>query len=406
MTNVQQQIKIPIGLHTLHGKDRKFMKWIIKKGIKRIFPFKLFNLPEKAIATYVEIMADIIYAEIKNTSIEIIGSTIEGPSQDRIMDYLKEELRLENIENLMRKVAEEIVSRLRKTRRLSFNIAIDFTPILYYGDPTNQYVTAIKHTNGTSYAFAYCVASIVSDGVRYILYCYPVKKETDNKKFHVERAINFITKCKINISIVFLDREFYSEEVVNFLNAHVNDFKFIIPAVQTEKFRRYAKIYSTFPYRLPVVIDGWEIENSKTKEIAETTLAIIREEDEEGEHIYGFITSIPKERYRDDISIISKLYRKRWGIETLFKVEDKFNIYTTTRNGIVRYFFFVVGCILYNFWVTINFIFQIKNIDNGDFKILIKIDELKLILESVFKLKFKERINTLSYKIVLALENQ
>jgi len=114
--------------------------------------------------------------------------------------------------------------------------------------------------------------------------------------------------------------------------------------------------------------------NFKNKRNRRNNTAIIKEENEKSEHIYGFITNISKERYRGDISIISKRYRKRCGIETLFKVEDKFNIYTTTRNGVLRYSFSFSAVFSIISGDDKSFFFQIKNIDNGDFKVLMKID--------------------------------
>lgn len=43
-------------------------------------------------------------------------------------------------------------------------------------------------------------------------------------------------------------------------------------------------------------------------------------------------------------------YKKRWGIETIFRVNDKIRIYTTSTNPIVRYFLFLFTCFVYNVW--------------------------------------------------------
>lgn len=380
MEDVQRQIEIPSGLH---GKQRKLAKFLLKKGMKRFIPVQL-QLPKKARITNEEILTDVVFADLLKTSVEVVGSNFEGPSQDRIMDYLQE-LTPECLEELGEAVGKEASYEVRKLRRTSYNVAIDFTYIPYYGDPDNPYITAIKHTRGTSYAFVFCVAGIVVDGIRRILYLHPVTKATNKVMYHVGRAVNFIRRLGIRISILTLDREFYVEEVVNFLNE--GDVHYIIPAIQTERFLRYAKQYSTFPHSLPVVLEDWEV--GKT---ARTTLAIIEEKDAKGEsHIYGFITNLPKERYKDDITVLSELYSKRWGIETTFRVEDKFDIYTTTRNGVLRYFFFLVSCILYNLWVKLNFIGKAGNVDNGSFEIGVKVDELRIVLIHLFSYKLRRQ---------------
>jgi len=45
-----------------------------------------------------------------------------------------------------------------------------------------------------------------------------------------------------------------------------------------------------------------------------------------------------------------KLYKKRWGIETIYRVTDKIRIYTTSTNCVIRYFLFMFTCFVYNIW--------------------------------------------------------
>lgn len=45
-----------------------------------------------------------------------------------------------------------------------------------------------------------------------------------------------------------------------------------------------------------------------------------------------------------------KRYKKRWGIETIFRVTDDIRIYTTSTNPLVRYFLFMFTCFVYNLW--------------------------------------------------------
>lgn len=45
-----------------------------------------------------------------------------------------------------------------------------------------------------------------------------------------------------------------------------------------------------------------------------------------------------------------KRYKKRWGIETIYRVTDDIRIYTTSTNHIIRYFLFMFTCFVYNIW--------------------------------------------------------
>ena len=43
-------------------------------------------------------------------------------------------------------------------------------------------------------------------------------------------------------------------------------------------------------------------------------------------------------------------YRKRWGIETAFRVLDNIQIKTTSKNEVIRYFINMFCCLIYNLW--------------------------------------------------------
>ncbi|MFH1511680.1 MAG: transposase, partial [Candidatus Woesearchaeota archaeon] len=47
-------------------------------------------------------------------------------------------------------------------------------------------------------------------------------------------------------------------------------------------------------------------------------------------------------------------YRKRWNIETAFRVLDNIQIKTTTRNEVIRYFINMFCCLVYNLWKCAN----------------------------------------------------
>ena len=45
-----------------------------------------------------------------------------------------------------------------------------------------------------------------------------------------------------------------------------------------------------------------------------------------------------------------KRYKKRWGIETIYRVTDDIRVYTTSTKAKIRYFLFMITCFVYNIW--------------------------------------------------------
>jgi len=64
----------------------------------------------------------------------------------------------------------------------------------------------------------------------------------------------------------------------------------------------------------------------------------------------------------NDVELINKLsdlYRKRWGIETAYRVKKGFRAQTTSKNYKVRLMYFLYSALLYNLWVIIDSIISL-----------------------------------------------
>lgn len=52
-------------------------------------------------------------------------------------------------------------------------------------------------------------------------------------------------------------------------------------------------------------------------------------------------------------SWIKDTYRLRWGIETGFRDVNRMEIKTTTKNKVIRLFFYIVSVLMYNIWIEV-----------------------------------------------------
>jgi len=50
----------------------------------------------------------------------------------------------------------------------------------------------------------------------------------------------------------------------------------------------------------------------------------------------------------------AELFRRRWGIETAYRVSKDFRAKTTSKNISVRLFYFLFSLCLYNLWILVN----------------------------------------------------
>lgn len=109
------------------------------------------------------------------------------------------------------------------------------------------------------------------------------------------------------------------------------------------------------PQILPITIKS---QNSCNKSVTANLIMILDVEKEK----QAFVTNMNLDRLLT--RKLSKLYSKRWGIETSYRVKKDFRPKTTSKNYIIRLFYFLFSVCLYNLWELVNVILAlVKQID-------------------------------------------
>ncbi len=76
-------------------------------------------------------------------------------------------------------------------------------------------------------------------------------------------------------------------------------------------------------------------------------------------------------------------YKKRWGIETTFRVLDNIQIKTTTKNEIIRYFINMFCCLVYNLWKINNILETPTTLKNFVVKVVEYVKKLVTLQQQV-----------------------
>lgn len=85
----------------------------------------------------------------------------------------------------------------------------------------------------------------------------------------------------------------------------------------------------------------------KTNHKVNSNFVLIKQlEYDEKKYDWIFATNLKK----NTAEFYVKIYKKRWGIETIYRVTDNIRIYTTSTDSIIRYFLFMFTCLVYNIW--------------------------------------------------------
>jgi sensor histidine kinase YesM len=272
--------------------------------------------------------------------------------------YLKK-YSLEEVSDVFTRVFDITFSMAEKSgllsRRTKHTVAIDCHEWFYYGKQIEGgFIVGKKPERGTLRCFKFITLDIVDKECRFTLLALPVLKSKDEQVTQVDLVKRLIDRAlgKIKIWRVLIDRGFLGAEIINFLK--FKGLEFIIPAKSSNKATVNSKLLEPNPV---VVINGESMGNSKVN------LIVVKEDG----HRYGFFTNIEVGLDDDKVAMaIAGFYSKRWQIETGYRVKKyAFRGKTTSRKYIIRYIYFMLSIILYNFWILINglliFELNIKN---------------------------------------------
>jgi len=265
---------------------------------------------------------EIILAATANTYVE----TAEGKA-----DSLHLKIKECNWENFLDIYQEITKSYVRRLNIRSGIIAFDITSEPFYGKTNNLYLIGCKNENGYKQEFEFLVMSLIDEKKeeKIPLACIPVHLGFDCSKT-IKELLVYASKL-FRIKLVLLDRGFYSADNIKALQG----FRYIMLAPERdEKIKYYSAVITSHAHFYHKV---------KKKEL--TRLQLVR--DESDKFTWSFATNMILDPY-DYVSF----YKKRWRIETNFRVEDEAKIKSKSVFIEIRYFYFLTSLLLHSIWLV------------------------------------------------------
>lgn len=202
---------------------------------------------------------------------------------------------------------------------------------------------------GTSKRIRYTTIKIVGGSAGLTLNIHPTGKKY-NKADIVRHQLEEIRKLGVRSKLHLLDRGFYTSEV---LLALINmDQRFVMPAVKNKAIVRIIEDYARGTGK---AVQRYTV-RGKNGEV-EITLVIVpkknaKDTDPPKDRFLVFATNYSMREARTIIANIPIEYKKRWGIETGYRVAKQVRPFTCSRNMSVRLVLFFFTMILYNLWVV------------------------------------------------------
>ena len=235
----------------------------------------------------------------------------------------------------------------------AYHFAIDFTDDPYYGETieaNKDYVLKSKMKKSTTTFYSYVSLYITTKGQRQTLAVFPVKKGV-SKVEYIRKFLAIINNAKVNITVLCLDRGFYSNEVFSFLQKE--NIPHIVPVRKYgqelkkilrgnhSRYAQYTMMGTGKPLDLTLAIDVQYLQG-RNKKFGNVNLGYV---------VYA-IDWNPRRVYL--------AYKNRFAIESWYRVRNIVKAKTSSRNVVLRYLLTIISFLLKNIWVALQWMFFSK----------------------------------------------
>jgi hypothetical protein len=266
-----------------------------------------------------------------------------GNKADTVHNYTK----LSDERSLKRAFELPLRKALKRFGLSRVELAIDTKKDLYYGKEL-FHTRRAKHERGTDNTWEYVQLSIVWP-IRVPLMAIPYPIGAELAELTIE-LLEFAKRLPITITKVLFDRGFYNWKLIDYLES-ANEGKPLPYLIFVPKNDAIKRFIAATEEKLGVFHHKGKHTKEKSTWKPKTTIVVCKEAgfDRKGEPYDMVFATNLKPRF----SLIRD-YKRRWNIETGFRVMEEGRIKTKSNHPLVRFFYFLLRGLLTLLWVLSN----------------------------------------------------
>lgn len=322
----------------------------------------------------------LLYSAVENQFIESSVSQISTcrtnvPSGDTVFRRFTK-LSWEDVLLRMKELNERLFNSWASRNKIvdSAYVAVDFHDIPRYIRKVRKWRDRIKKCDdvhrivgtqakhGTHYCHKIASIDIVEEQ-KFTLGFEPVFCDTDLDELILKLIAS--AQSKVSVNAVLMDRGFFRGSLIDKLNTY--KIPYIIRVIKTPTTTKAIKCMKQD--NLPYYISKYVLNKNthkKGRKIVSTTLLVVDnavlernnpELYEDDERYFAFVTNL-KVKTVDEAFALARDFRKRWRIETGYRVKETFLAKTCSLSYAMRLFFILLSFVLSNVWVLINCVFR------------------------------------------------
>jgi hypothetical protein len=232
----------------------------------------------------------------------------------------------------------QVRKALRKLNIRSAGIAIDFTHEPFYGKTRNLHTINVSKAKSHNSEFRYVTCCLLTEGKQIPLMALPVRYGQQ-----VSQTIELLRYClslKLRIKYVVFDRGFYSAELIDFLQSKMLRYLMLVPAIpgRISGYKEQSVDFEKFRHQL-------YYQKAKSSWKPSTTIVVCKNQ-------FGFDWMFASNIQLHNPKDYVLLYKRRWQIETNYRVEDEAKIKSKSCNYLIRYFYFMTSMLFHLLWIV------------------------------------------------------
>ncbi|HEY3361703.1 MAG TPA: ISH3 family transposase [Methanosarcina sp.] len=290
-----------------------------------------------------DIFLTVVNMSVNKNSVHSVSKQYQDVACERSLRYHLKKLNMEELIKSNEKILLQELIKTLKTGK-SYEFAIDITDDPYYGkiDSSNEkYVISGQAKKSTNSFYSYISLYITNKNERFTVSVLPVEKNKTMVEY-LSYFIDLIKRLNFKIKVLCLDRGFYSIDVFEFLQN--NNVPHIVPVIKRGK--QIKKILKGNKARR----EQYVMKNSKKKILLDIIIDVKYLKGKRGKkglETLGFVFFGVKWSPRK----VSTVYRRRFAIESSYRMRNVVKPKTSSKNADIRYFYTLISFLLKNIWL-------------------------------------------------------
>ena len=290
-----------------------------------------------------DIIRTVVSLAVDKNSVHSVSKQYSAVACETSLRYHLKKL---NMDELIRSNEKILLQNPLKTLKTGkcYEFAVDLTNDPYYGktDLSNEkYVIRSQAKKSTNSFYSYISLYITNKNERFTVSVLPVEKNKTMVEY-LSYFIDLIKRLNFKIKVLCLDRGFYSIDVFEFLQN--NNVPHIVPVIKRGK--QIKKILNGNKARR----EQYVMKNSKKNILLDIVIDVKYLKGKRGKkglETLGFVVFGVKWSPRK----VSTVYRRRFAIESSYRMRNVVKPKTSSKNADIRYFYTLISFLLKNIWL-------------------------------------------------------